>query len=855
VGNALNYSINVRVGTQYTNTYTKTYAKFGGYKEAVITGTSSHSGFLPGTTTNTYDANGFLTRVANGTKVREFINNASGQVLQKRENGQTEYYYYANGNPIGSSGGTAADFDFNYTPVSAQYPATTPSGYTVNNGDTLRGIALAVYGDARLWYLVADANGLRTDADLRAGQTLTIPNQITNVYNSSSTFKVYEPGSIIGDTTPTLPEAPPPPARKGCGVLGQLVMAVVAAVVFYYTGQYIGWANPVVTGAIAGAVASVASQAVGMAIGAQDKFSWKQVGLSAIGGGVTGGLSGGAPVDLPGAIQQAVVGNVINQGIAVVTGLQEKFSWRAVAASAIGAAAAHGFSQSAVGKAILGADMNPVIKGIAYRTVSGIVSGVSRQVVMGGKMQFASIAADAFGNALGNAVVGSMQPRPTQGVGPWSAMGYVNEMDKQDDAYVQRSELYGLAGSGPVKFGAPRGHGAAEWSRSVDKGIAYAAHSGDLNGHDAQSEAWRALNGPGKVGYKRLINQALVAAQQRRWSAQSDAILAQRLAARSAMQGVQSTTNSRAPGVDSIPTSGYGNGPAHVSSPLSDLPSPVREVLRNLQALPGAGGGVRMTGALLKGGSALTSMAKGLYGTAANLINDVRVFGAGTAYAIHAPTVNNAGLVVAEAVLAGDAAAPTILPTRLVQAHRGADIEAELRFGNAGSIGARESAADLIASRTMTREEWYQFSHDLRQKTWEASQTYTGRYRGPVVSGVMDSRTGEFFSGKNELFVPENLHPLLADRATELPSVMNISALREGASAAGVRWPYSTPGAHAEIHAVNQALWAREAAGVPIQLDELYMTNRWLTKSAGPAHRCGYCSFLTGGVTTLTDKR
>ncbi|RZU38488.1 YD repeat-containing protein [Fluviicoccus keumensis] len=173
---------------------------------------------------------------------------------------------------------------------------------------------------------------------------------------------------------------------------------------------------------------------------------------------------------------------------------------------------------------------------------------------------------------------------------------------------------------------------------------------------------------------------------------------------------------------------------------------------------------------------------------------------------------------------------------------------------NRVNVANNTTAADLIASRTMSKAEWQDFYGDLRLQTREAAATYRGRYRGPVVSGVKDARTGEFFSGKNELFLPQDLHPLLADRVSTLPNTMNITALREEAAGLGVRWPYSTPGAHAEIHALNKALQARESAGIPIDLSEMFMVNRWLTKSAGPAQRCGYCSNLSNGVNALTDK-
>ena len=47
-------------------------------------------------------------------------------------------------------------------------PATSPIGYVVNAGDTLQSIAMAVFGDAKLWYLVADVNGFSNGAVLTA---------------------------------------------------------------------------------------------------------------------------------------------------------------------------------------------------------------------------------------------------------------------------------------------------------------------------------------------------------------------------------------------------------------------------------------------------------------------------------------------------------------------------------------------------------------------------------------------------------------------------------------------------------------------------------------------------------------
>ncbi|MDO9218603.1 MAG: hypothetical protein Q7U14_15115, partial [Lacisediminimonas sp.] len=171
-GNLKKYQTTARY--QYTNTYTVSYIKAGtGYRESVVAGTSTY--FSPGATTTSYDVNGNIISVSDqfaGSKTRSFITDQAGHILKKTENGAVQYYFYVDGKPAGSTGATgasSADFDFNYTPVSAQYPATTPGSWVVNSGDTLRSISQAVFGDARLWYLIADANGLRSDAELVAG--------------------------------------------------------------------------------------------------------------------------------------------------------------------------------------------------------------------------------------------------------------------------------------------------------------------------------------------------------------------------------------------------------------------------------------------------------------------------------------------------------------------------------------------------------------------------------------------------------------------------------------------------------------------------------------------------------------
>ncbi|RZK99123.1 MAG: LysM peptidoglycan-binding domain-containing protein, partial [Rubrivivax sp.] len=85
------------------------------------------------------------------------------------------------------------NFDQSYQPITPTYPGFTSNGYTVSAGETLESIARSVWGDSSLWYLIAEANGMMSaSTPLTKGQTLVIPNKVTNVHNNSGTLKVYD---------------------------------------------------------------------------------------------------------------------------------------------------------------------------------------------------------------------------------------------------------------------------------------------------------------------------------------------------------------------------------------------------------------------------------------------------------------------------------------------------------------------------------------------------------------------------------------------------------------------------------------------------------------------------------------
>ncbi|WP_336916790.1 LysM peptidoglycan-binding domain-containing protein, partial [Acinetobacter modestus] len=255
-------------GSAQTTTYE--YEWWDSAKQKKITTTTTvNNNTLTGITDFSYDVNGHIsgftdTQNTQNKRSASYINNSQGMVLQRNEliNGSMNRYrnfYYINGQRIGdvSNDGpsredyvqniqnsratptqakdfkpiSSADFDQNFEPINAQYPSSAATSYVVNNGDTLQSIALSVWGDASMWYMIADLNGLNTSDKLTAGQILTIPNKVTNIHNNSETFRPYSPGEAIGDTQPTVPSPPPPPKpKKKCGGIAQIVMIIVAVV-------------------------------------------------------------------------------------------------------------------------------------------------------------------------------------------------------------------------------------------------------------------------------------------------------------------------------------------------------------------------------------------------------------------------------------------------------------------------------------------------------------------------------------------------------------------------------------------------------------------------------------------------
>ena len=420
VGNVIHFSFEKR--WEFTNFYDYTsYKRFDTYAADTLQGKSTE--LLDRNTRNTYDANGRLVSYNNAGVERTLVNDQQGQVVHVVENGQAQRQVVANDQVMGryglDAGSQVADFDFGYDRLGAN-SATTVGSYIIRLGDTLRGIARVVYGDADLWGEIAYANGLSGDMDLHPGQVLSIPPNPAGLHNNEDTLKPFETSRIKGNTTPNLVSPGP-----GCGsngvLIAQLVAVVVAVIVATVTvNPGAGWtASNIVGGAIAAGSGALAGEVTSVAIGVKDDINWKGVALSAVGGAVSAGFSLGAGASIPDMALHAAMANATKQGIGVLTGLQDKFDWKGVAASAAGAAAGQ-----FLGKELASSNLDP----FAAATLRGFSAGVVTAAAGGGSISARQVAVDAFGTALGESLAAGFDRDP-------SSKGYRNEMDRQSDTY------------------------------------------------------------------------------------------------------------------------------------------------------------------------------------------------------------------------------------------------------------------------------------------------------------------------------------------------------------------------------------------------------------------------------------
>jgi hypothetical protein len=327
--------------------------------------------------------------------------------------------------------------------------------------DSLRSIARTVWGDSSLWYLIADANGLDGNSRLVVGQRLVIPARVNGANNNVGVFRPYDALATIGDTNPNLPA--PPPQRSGggggCGIIGQIIVAIIAIVVTIFLTPIVTAAlapalgatgAAIVGGAVAAAAGNIAGQVVGNVVGIQNGFDWKAVAVAGLTAGITQGITGSgglalgsAPTDVA---LRAAINTAVNQGLRVAVGLQSSFNWRMVAASALGAFAG-AVVGDAIGAAQYGEEQFAGLRqdepwklnqdfgnNFAREFGSGLVRNVVTTAVSGGKLNAVNLVSDAFGNALGTAIGGYL-------TAPGQQQEAQQRAQEQAEAEARRAEL------------------------------------------------------------------------------------------------------------------------------------------------------------------------------------------------------------------------------------------------------------------------------------------------------------------------------------------------------------------------------------------------------------------------------
>jgi YD repeat-containing protein len=458
--------------------------------------TNKPSPTLTYTSTYSYDENGKLASIIiqdGRPRNVNFVTDLYGQVMSRTEytpntpnqNNPKEIYYYFNGLRVGDIGNNGpsqvdystaisergappqtgpfkhdmaiyhADFDQAYDPISPGSEPDAASGYTVREGETLQSIARAAWGDAAMWYLIAEANGLRGTESLAAGTTLIIPPKVTNLHNNSDTFRVYDPNKALGDNSPTQ-VAPPRAARRGggCGMLGQILLIAIAVAITIIlkvpvTSLLVG--GPIGAGATAaaaaagtfasiagaavtGAIASAVSQGIGVVTGIQEKFSWKGVALSALSAGVSQGVGGGQLINGAGKfvndVARGALVNAATQGVAVATGLQKKFDWAGIAVAGIISGVSGAISRALPGHAtetrLVAEPTLRLIQGTAATQPNMLLSGLAgdiagaatRSILTGTSFgdNILAVLPGVIGSTIGNMIGTTIQGKGSQGL-------------------------------------------------------------------------------------------------------------------------------------------------------------------------------------------------------------------------------------------------------------------------------------------------------------------------------------------------------------------------------------------------------------------------------------------------------
>jgi len=210
-----------------------------------------------------------------------------------------------------------------------------------------------------------------------------------------------------------------------------------------------------IAGAVVGGIAgSVAGQLTGDALGVSQGFSLEQALTSGLAAGLTAGIgaeisgSGGVLANANGTLRPAGAAlfgaGAYASGVAAanVTGQAEHFSWAGLAASAVGSGltAAAGLDGEPLQQ--VGDSAGSFTQDVARGLLSGGLTRETSQLLGDNHVSsWQQIGEDAFGNALGNAVVRAYQPaNPATAYNPNNdtllkyAQGYQNDVAFEQQA-------------------------------------------------------------------------------------------------------------------------------------------------------------------------------------------------------------------------------------------------------------------------------------------------------------------------------------------------------------------------------------------------------------------------------------
>ncbi len=417
-----------------------------------------------GEVTYHYDANGQQISIKNKHDTstnRSLVLNNQGQIVRKHLDGEVQNYYYQDNRGVATTGQIDDhDFDYNFVPLNDQVGLSSPRNYTVSSdSQSLGDVAVAIWGDASLWYLIADANGMSAGQSLSAGQVLIIPNQTVAAENTSEVFKPYNPSDIVGDISPTLGAPAAPLAQCSRGQMYVQILAIVIAIIIIYAsgGTASDWAMALIY-----AASNLVAQHIGKEVGWIEEIDYTAVAVAAISGYFAGGNAGAASTTTTAEAAsssflsyaaQGATQVVVDYGVRKALGEDVKFSWTKVITGAIvsGVSGANGWN-AGPGAKVGTTVFSSIAKGYASHAINEALGGKKTE------FDWMSVALNSFGQAVAGKVASNAGIKVDVSGAAGRTDSLVSLAMGQVSPYVQKAVGYVEASVGA-------------WWNSAEKGV------------------------------------------------------------------------------------------------------------------------------------------------------------------------------------------------------------------------------------------------------------------------------------------------------------------------------------------------------------------------------------------------